>query len=302
LADEDQTVKTMAVEKLLSHATTPPSLLVKVLDKLPANQAGQLKHLVAIWWNDLQEPNFTAWQLYSLGFDFTTKFHLVQEAEEAYKKAIALDEKYAPPWNGLGNLYQDHLGRYQEAEEAYKHYMELTQDGDRSYGLYNYLCLLGQTQKNEQKYQTQLARATEWAKETLSKPSVTTVEWIQAALLGLCSLDDLLSATLDLLRKKSMHREAQLWLAILSGIGCEATAWVMPDFAGTDFAAYELESSLRLTAMLRHRLPAPILKQLTSWLVTALKTFTPSHSSRPVSASVILPALKALDLKPFPGA
>ena len=406
LADEDQTVKTMAVKKLLSHATTPPSLLVKVLDKLPSDQAGQLKHLVATWWNGLQEPNFTAGQLNNLGIDFIDKFHLFQEAEkaykkaveldekyaspwnglgnlyknhldryqeaeeaykkaieldekyaspwnglgnlyqdhldryqeaeeaykkaieldekfadpwnglgylyqnhldryqeaeEAYKKAIELDEKFAPPWNGLGNLYQDHLDRYQEAEEAYKQYLELTQDGDRAYGLYNYLRLLSQTQKNEQKYQTQLARATEWAKETLSKPGATTVELIQAALLGLCSLDDLLSATLDLLRKKSMNKEDRLWLAILSGIGCEPTAWVMPDFAGADFAASELESSLRLTAMLRHRLPAPILKQLTSRLVTALKTFTPPHGSRPVSASAILPALRALGLKPFPG-
>ncbi|HZW48092.1 MAG TPA: hypothetical protein VFF61_11255, partial [Microvirga sp.] len=33
------------------------------------------------------------------------------EAEEAYRRAIALDEGFAYPWNGLGNLLQDHLQR-----------------------------------------------------------------------------------------------------------------------------------------------------------------------------------------------
>jgi len=42
------------------------------------------------------------------------------EAESAYRQSIALDEKYASPWNGLGSLLQDHLGRYEEAESAYR--------------------------------------------------------------------------------------------------------------------------------------------------------------------------------------
>ena len=301
LSDEKQKVKTMAVEKLLVHSATPPSLLVKVLDKLPSDQAGQLKELVATWWNDLQEPNLTAARLNDLGVDFTDKFQLFHEAEEAYKKAIELDEKLAAPRNGLGNLYQDHLGLYQEAEEAYKKTLELFRDGDRAYGLYNYLRLLSLTQKDRQKYETELAQTTEWAKEFLSKASATNVEWIQAALLGLCSLDDLLSTTLDLLQEKSMDREDQLWLAILSGIGCEPTAWIMPDFTNADFTAYEMENSLQLTAMLRDRLPAPILKQLTTWLVTALKTYTPPPGTRPVSVIAIDPALRALGFEPFAG-
>ncbi len=50
------------------------------------------------------------------------QYHLgrYDEAEEAYRRAIALDEKIAHPWNGLGNLLQYHLGRYDEAEEAYR--------------------------------------------------------------------------------------------------------------------------------------------------------------------------------------
>ena len=43
-----------------------------------------------------------------------------EEAEVAYRKAIALDEKYAYPWYSLGNLLKDHLGRYEESEAAYR--------------------------------------------------------------------------------------------------------------------------------------------------------------------------------------
>ncbi|KJV06044.1 tetratricopeptide repeat protein [Methylocucumis oryzae] len=42
------------------------------------------------------------------------------EAEQAYRKAIALDINWNYPWNNLGNLLQDHLDRYDEAEQAYR--------------------------------------------------------------------------------------------------------------------------------------------------------------------------------------
>ncbi|MEI2783912.1 MAG: tetratricopeptide repeat protein [Candidatus Competibacter sp.] len=42
------------------------------------------------------------------------------EAEAAYRQAIALDPKFALPWNDLGILLQDHLARYEEAEAAYR--------------------------------------------------------------------------------------------------------------------------------------------------------------------------------------
>ncbi|MBF0495398.1 MAG: tetratricopeptide repeat protein [Deltaproteobacteria bacterium] len=48
-----------------------------------------------------------------------------EEAEEAYRQAIKLDDKDAYPWNGLGSLLQDHLGRYEEAEEAYRQAIKL---------------------------------------------------------------------------------------------------------------------------------------------------------------------------------
>jgi tetratricopeptide (TPR) repeat protein len=40
-------------------------------------------------------------------------------AERTYRKAIELDPTYSYPWNGLGNLLQDHLKRPKEAEAAY---------------------------------------------------------------------------------------------------------------------------------------------------------------------------------------
>ena len=48
-----------------------------------------------------------------------------EEAERAYLRAIELDPKFALPHNDLGNLYQDHLGRYEEAERAYLRAIEL---------------------------------------------------------------------------------------------------------------------------------------------------------------------------------
>ena len=46
------------------------------------------------------------------------------EAEAAYRKAIELDEKFATPWNGLGNLYRDQK-KEAEAEAAYRKAIEL---------------------------------------------------------------------------------------------------------------------------------------------------------------------------------
>ncbi|MCU0875506.1 MAG: tetratricopeptide repeat protein, partial [Pirellulaceae bacterium] len=55
------------------------------------------------------------------------KSHLgrYEEAEQAYRRACELDPKSADPWNGLGNLLQTHLGRYEEAEQAYRRACEL---------------------------------------------------------------------------------------------------------------------------------------------------------------------------------
>jgi tetratricopeptide (TPR) repeat protein/energy-coupling factor transporter ATP-binding protein EcfA2 len=66
----------------------------------------------------LDEKGAYAW--YSLGHLLAEKLGRYEEAEAAYRQAIALDEKYAYLWNNLGNLLADHLGRYEEAEAAYR--------------------------------------------------------------------------------------------------------------------------------------------------------------------------------------
>ena len=47
------------------------------------------------------------------------------ESETAYRKAIALDPNFAYPWHGLGNLLQNHLNRFDESETAYRKAVEL---------------------------------------------------------------------------------------------------------------------------------------------------------------------------------
>lgn len=55
----------------------------------------------------------------NLGFLLMNDLGRPQEAEAAYRQAIALDPKYARSWNDLGDLLADYLGRFQEAETAY---------------------------------------------------------------------------------------------------------------------------------------------------------------------------------------
>lgn len=54
-----------------------------------------------------------------------------KEAENAYKEAARLDPKYAKPYKGLGELYND-WERYEDAVEAYRTYLRLDpKSGDR---------------------------------------------------------------------------------------------------------------------------------------------------------------------------
>ena len=55
------------------------------------------------------------------------KDHLARydEAETAYRQAIALDSNDVWLWNNLGNLLKDHLARHEEAEAAYLRALEI---------------------------------------------------------------------------------------------------------------------------------------------------------------------------------
>ena len=48
-----------------------------------------------------------------------------EESEQAYRKAIEIDENDAYTWSGLGNVLQYHLGRYEESEQAYRKAIEI---------------------------------------------------------------------------------------------------------------------------------------------------------------------------------
>ena len=73
------------------------------------------------------EPRSAAWW-YNLTWPLKDKRQFLL-AEKAYRTAIKLDPKFAYPWNGLGNLLQDHLQRFDDAEDAYRTAIQLDPKG-----------------------------------------------------------------------------------------------------------------------------------------------------------------------------
>ncbi len=82
-----------------------------------------------------------------------------EEAEQAYREAIKLDPEFAWPWNNLGNLLQDHLQRYEEAKQVYGEAIKLTpDDADPWNGLGNVLAdFLDRPEEAETAYRQCLA-------------------------------------------------------------------------------------------------------------------------------------------------
>jgi Flp pilus assembly protein TadD len=75
-----------------------------------------------------------------------------QDAEQAYRRAIELDPRYALPWHNLGIQLGD-LRRYEEAEQAYRRAMELDpRDADPWNNLGNLLGELKRYGEAEQAY------------------------------------------------------------------------------------------------------------------------------------------------------
>jgi tetratricopeptide (TPR) repeat protein len=66
------------------------------------------------------EHGWTAEAWHEYGVWFMLERQQYREAETAFRHAISLRSGWAWPWNGLGNLLQDHLGRFAEAEDAYR--------------------------------------------------------------------------------------------------------------------------------------------------------------------------------------
>lgn len=107
----------------------------------------KLKNLLKL--NDRSSRDW-AW----LGYIYTVHLGQQGEAEQAYLKAIELDNNFIFPWKSLGNLYIDHMGRYAEAEQAYLKTIELDKnDAATWYNLGNlYQIQLARYDEAEQAY------------------------------------------------------------------------------------------------------------------------------------------------------
>ena len=57
---------------------------------------------------------------HNLGNLLQKYLHRYTDSEVAYRKAIACDPTHPWPWNALGNLLREHLQRYIDAETAYQ--------------------------------------------------------------------------------------------------------------------------------------------------------------------------------------
>ncbi len=67
----------------------------------------------------------TSLDWYNKGVELSKISAKHKEAEDAYRRAIELDENYAYVWHGLGNLLSDYPTRHKEAECAYRRAIEL---------------------------------------------------------------------------------------------------------------------------------------------------------------------------------
>ena len=63
--------------------------------------------------------------MYKLGLGLEERLGRYEDAEAAYRKALELDPEYACAHRSLGDLLQFHLGRYEEAEAVYHKAMDL---------------------------------------------------------------------------------------------------------------------------------------------------------------------------------
>ncbi|KIG14092.1 TPR domain protein, putative component of TonB system [Enhygromyxa salina] len=88
-----------------------------------ASHVGAMNRLQIV---DESDPeSISADSLFALGITYSKQLVAVDEAEDAFRRAIELDPNHVHSWNGLANLLQDHLGRFDEAEAAYRRAIEL---------------------------------------------------------------------------------------------------------------------------------------------------------------------------------
>ncbi len=107
---------------------------------------------------DLPTPS-TAREWFGMGCRLHVDLGRYDEAETAYRQAITLDPRHTFSWNNLGNLLQNHLARYEEAEAAHRQAIALdSNDASPWYNLGNLLQLhLARYEEAEAAYRQAIA-------------------------------------------------------------------------------------------------------------------------------------------------
>lgn len=91
----------------------------------PPLQAGELERAHSVLEQLAADDLCAALGWNGLGILLADHLKRYEEAEAAYRHAIELDPTYAWPWNNLGILLADPLKRYEEAEAAFRRAIEL---------------------------------------------------------------------------------------------------------------------------------------------------------------------------------
>ena len=97
-----------------------------LVDSVPRQVASELSDEARKRIQDSLSPgpdsDAQTWAAWGLVLRF--KLGWYPESAAAYRKAIELEPKLSYAWNGLGNLYCDHLQRYSDAAKAFKKALE----------------------------------------------------------------------------------------------------------------------------------------------------------------------------------
>jgi len=105
------------------------------------------------------EPGYEAQGWHGLGDLLQTRLGRFEEAEVAYRRANKFDPQDAYVWNKLGNLLNNPLRRFEEAEQAYHHAIEI--DSQSAYPWNNLGLLLQHNMRRFEEAEVAYRRAIE---------------------------------------------------------------------------------------------------------------------------------------------